>query len=193
MSSKFVLVCSVNDDGNTVASEIGTGVGSNPNTVGPDAWNTIRRIAEYLQQSALGRGINIDYCDTAVSASTTGTFTGAPSNNETMVINGVTFTAKTAAPLGTNGFLIGASVTATAANLAAAINASTTAGIINTVRASSALGVVTFYSVVPGSVGLNIPITEALSNFTVAAATFSTGGTQAHSVQIPAGVASVAS
>lgn len=188
-SSKFVLVVTTGNDGASTACEIApTGTKGSPFTVGAGAWETVRAIADFMTDESMGRGINIVFFDTAVSASTTGTFTGAPSNNETMVINGVTFTAKSAAPLGTNGFLIGGSVTATAANLAAAINASTTAGIINTVSASSALGVVTFFATVPGSAGLNIPITEALSNFTVAAATFSTGGTQAHNATISAGL-----
>ena len=189
MSSKFVLVVTTNNDAATTAGEIApsTSVPGQSMTPGAGAFAAVDNIAKFLTQEMLGRGINIVYFDTAVSASTTGTFTGSPSNNETITVNGVVFTAKTSGATG-NQFNIGSSVTANAANLAAAINASTTAGIINTVGATSALGVVTFFSIIPGSVGLNIPITEALSNFTVAAATFSTGGTQAHNAVLSAGL-----
>lgn len=189
MSSKFVLVCTTPNDGPTTAGEIApsTSVPGQSNTTGAGAWDTVQDIGAFLQTQAMGSGINIVYYDTAVSASTTGTFTGAPSADETITVNGVAFTAKSSGATG-NQFNIGSSVTATAANLAAAINASTTAKIIGTVGASSALGVVTFYSIVPGSVGLNIPITEALSNFTLADTTFSTGGTQSHNATISAGL-----
>ena len=188
-NSKFVLVVTTANDGNTTAGEIApsTSVPGQTNTTGAGAWDTVQDIAAFLASEGMGRGINIVYYDTAVSASTTGTFTGSPSNNETITINGVVFTAKTSGATG-NQFNIGSSVTANAANLVAAINASTTAGIVGTVSASNVAGVVTFSSVVPGSVGLNIPITEALSNFTLAATTFTTGGTQSHNSTISAGI-----
>jgi len=47
---------------------------------------------------------------------------------------------------------------------------------------------VTFFSIVPGSVGLNIPMTESLDNFTLADTTLSTGGTQAHNATLSAGL-----
>lgn len=189
-SSKFVLVVTTANDGPTTAGEIApsTSVPGQCNTTGAGAWDTIQDIAAFIAGEGLGRGINIRYFDTAVSASTTGTFTGDPSNNETVTVNGVVFTAKTSGATGNQYNITAGSVTANAAALAAAINASTTAGIVNTVGATSALGVVTFFAIVPGSVGLNIPITESTSNFTVAAATFTTGGTQSHNSTISAGL-----
>lgn len=186
-NSKFTLVVETTLDGATTASEIGTGVGGNPYTTGAGAWDLVNKIGAFLQTQAQGRGLMISYSDTGVSASTTGTFTGAATAADTITINGVVFTARASAPAA-NEFVLSTNVTTGAANLAAAINASTTAGIINTVRATSAAGVVTFYSVVPGPVGLNIPITEALNNFTLAATTFATGGTQAHNATIQAGI-----
>jgi hypothetical protein len=187
MSSKFVLVVTTNNDAATTASEIAPNVSGNPNTVGSGAPGAVRRIAEFLMAQSLGRGINIRYWDTAVSASTTGTFTGAPTAGQSMTVNGVTFTARASGATG-NEFNIGASVTATAANLAAAINASTTAKVINTVGATSALGVVTFFAIAAGSAGLNIPMTEGLDSFTLADTTLSTGGTQAHNSTISDGL-----
>jgi hypothetical protein len=188
-SSKFVLVVTTNNDAGTTAGEIApsTSVPGQPNTPGIGSGNAIRNIARFLEGEVNGRGINVVYFDTAVSASTTGTFTGAPTAADTITVNGVVFTARASGAVA-NEFNIGGSVTANAANLAAAINASTTAGIINTVGATSALGVVTFYAIVPGSAGKNIPITESLGNFTLAATTFTTGGTQAHNAVLSSGL-----
>lgn len=187
-SSKFVLVVTTSNDGATTASEIAPGTAANAMSTGAGAWAAIDRIGAFIQgEASSGRGINVVYFDTAVSASTTGTFTGSPSNNDTITVNGVVFTAKTSGATG-NQFNIGASVTANAANLVAAINASTTAGVLNVVSASNVAGVVTFTSVVPGEVGLNTPITESLGNFTLAATTFTTGGTKAHSATLSAGL-----
>lgn len=187
MSSKFVLVVESNNDAATTASEIAPNVSSNSHAGNADAWATIDNIASFIQTQVLGRGVNVVYFDTAVSASTTGTFTDLPTAAQSMTVNGVTFTVRASGASG-NEWNMGADVTACAANLAAAINASTTAGVIGTVKASSALGVITFTAVVPGSAGKNIPMTEGLDNFTLADTTLSTGGTQAHTTVISAGL-----
>lgn len=187
-SSKFVLVVSTNNDAGTTASEIAPNVATNPNTTGAGAWDAINNIAAFLQNQTNGRGINVVYYDTAVSASTTGTFTGDPLAGDTVTINGVAFTARASGAVANEYNFVVGSVTATAAALAAAINASTTARIIGTIGASSALGVVTFYSIIPGSVGLPTVLSESTSNFTLADTTLSTGGTQAHSTILSAGL-----
>lgn len=188
MASKFVLVCNTNNDAATTASEIAPNVASNPFTTGVGAGGAINNIAAFLQTQVLGRGINVVYYDTAISASTTGTFTGDPLAGDTVTINGVAFTARASGAVANEYNFVAGSVSLTAAALAAAINASTTARIIGTVGATSALGVVTFFSIVPGSVGLTTTITESTSNFTLAATTFSTGGTQAHSTTLSSGL-----
>ncbi len=190
MASKFVLVCEVADTGGTVAGEIApsSSVPGQCLTTGAGAWDTVQNIGAYLQNKAIGSGIKITYFDTAVSASTTGTFTADPTAADTITINGVVFTARASGAVANEFNFVVGSVTLTAAALAAAINASTTAGIVGTVGASSALGVVTFFATVPGSAGLNIPITESLGGFTLAAVTFATGGTQSHNAVISAGV-----
>lgn len=113
----------------------------------------------------------------AVQGSRSGTFTGVPLNNETCVINGVTFTAKTSGATG-DQFNIGGSAALTATAMISAINASTTAGILDVILASSGgSGVVTLTSKQAGKVGNAIDLTEAFTNFTWAGAVF-TGGTQ---------------
>lgn len=190
MSSKFILVVTTTNDAATTAGEIApsTSVPGQSNTTGAGAWDTVQDIAAFLQTEAMGRGINIRYADTAVSASTTGTFTGDPTAGDTVTLNGTAFTARASGAVANEYNFVPGNVTATAAALAAAINASTTAGIINTVGATSALGVVTFFSIVPGPVGKNIACSESTNNFTLADTTFSTGGTQSHNATISAGL-----
>lgn len=101
----------------------------------------------------------------AGKASATVTFTGAPTAAQTVTINGVVFTARASGATG-NEFNIGGNVTATALNLATAINASTTDGISGAVTASSSSGVVTITAITPGKAGLGYTIAETLSNAT---------------------------
>lgn len=166
MASNFVLVVSTNNDAATTASEIAPNVASNSHTTGADAWGAVRRISDFLQQESMGRGINVVITTSSVYATGTVTFTGAPSAAETMLIANVTFTARASGATG-NEFNIGGSVSVTAANLAAAINASSNlAGIVT---ATSALGVVTITSIVPGPIGNGIQLSESLSNTTFSA------------------------
>lgn len=190
MSSKFILVVTTTNDGATTAGEIApsTSVPGQSATTGAGAWDAIQGIAGFLQEETLGRGINIRYADTAVSASTTGTFTGDPVAADTVTVNGQAFTARASGAVANEYNFVAGNVTATAAALAAAINASTTTGIINTIGASSAAGVVTFFSIVPGPIGKNVAISESTSNFTLADTTFSTGGTQSHNATLSAGL-----
>lgn len=190
MSSKFVLIVTTTDDANTVAGALATsGVSGNSSTAGSGAIDAIRNIGAYLEnKAAQGPGINVVYFDTAVSASTTGTFTGDPTAGDTVTINGVAFTARASGAVANEYNIVTSSVSGNAAALAAAINASVTARVINTVGATSALGVVTFYSIVPGSSGITTTITESTANFTLVATTFTTGGTQSHNAVLSAGL-----
>lgn len=189
-SSKVILVITVPSDGATTAGEIApsASVPGQSNTTGAGAWDTVQDIGAWLQAQAMGSGINIRYADTAVSASTTGTFTGDPLAGDTVTVNGQAFTARASGAVANEYNFVAGSVSLTAAALAAAINASTTTGVINTIGATSALGVVTFFSIVPGPVGKNIVLSESTSNFTLADTTMSTGGTQSHNATISAGL-----
>lgn len=121
-----------------------------------------QRVVDYLtrvssgNESAYSAGnapsIAISIRGNAVQATATITFSDHATANDTLIINGVTFTAK-ASGAGANEFNVGASATASATNLAAAINASVTALIPNYVTASSALGVVTLTSAFYGISG----------------------------------------
>lgn len=99
-------------------------------------------------------------------------FTGNPSNDETVTINGVVFTAKTSGATG-NQWNIGVSAAANATALAAAINASSTAGIVNVITASASSGTVTLTANVAGVAGL-YPLIDGLSNATVTQFTVAT-------------------
>jgi hypothetical protein len=96
------------------------------------------------------------------SASATVTFSDVATIGDTVIINGVTFTAAAAAAA--NVFAIGATATASAAGLAAAINASVTALVSGYVTATSALGVTTVTSALPGTAGNQTTIAEGVDD-----------------------------
>lgn len=96
--------------------------------------------------------INVIVQGNETFATGTFTFTGAASASDTVLINGVTFTAEASGATG-NQWNIGLTATATAANLAAAINGSVTALVAGYVTATSALGVVTVSSAIPSISG----------------------------------------
>jgi hypothetical protein len=113
----------------------------------------------------------------AVAASVVGTFTGAPSVDDTITVNGVAFTAKASGATG-NQFNIGGTVTITATNFVTAFNASASAAASGLMVASSLSGVVTITCLQPGLIGNAIQCSESCSNFAFAAsATALSGGT----------------
>lgn len=89
-------------------------------------------------------------------------------------VNGVEFTAVAADPEG-NEFLVGVDDTATAVNLAAAINASTHEDIAGVVTATSATTVVTIRAVDAGTGGNAITLETPDTTITVSAATLANG------------------
>jgi len=103
------------------------------------------------------------------------TFTGSPVNGETMVVNGTTFTAKTA-PIGANDFLIGSTVSDTATNFSNMFNS--TGGERDNAFAGPTAGVVDITWGTVGVAGNSIVFTEALSNATANGAG-TLGGTRA--------------
>lgn len=101
--------------------------------------------------------------------------TAAPSADETVVIGGRTYTFK-AAVANPDEVLPGATISAAAANLAAAINNGSGGGAPNAlVTASANAGVVTLTALVPGDEGNAITLTETGTNIAVSGATL-TGG-----------------
>lgn len=184
MASKFVLVVNTNNDGNTTASEIGANVASNGNTIGAGAPAAIDNIAAFIQSQQIGRGINVVVYDTAVAAAGSITFTGRPVADETLTICNTTLTAKDSGANGTTQFNTDvASVTVTAAALAACINANTTLN--KQVSATSSLGVVTITALIPGVVGNGFDLTESMTNTTKSA--FASGA-ESHKATLSAGL-----
>lgn len=111
--------------------------------------------------------------ETAVQASGTVTLSSHVATN-TVTINGVAFTCMASGATG-NQYNVGADDTATADNLAAAINASSTALVSGYVTASAASGVVTVTAVRPGLAG-NMFTLAISANGSVSGAKL-TGGT----------------
>jgi hypothetical protein len=122
------------------------------------------------------------------------TFTGSGSADETVTIGSVTYTLK-AAPSAANEVLVGADETETAANIAAAINASGTedveygSGTVAhpSVTASAAAGVVTVTAKEEGSDANAIGTTETVSTDASWGDTTLTGGVDSQGVK-PIGV-----
>lgn len=113
----------------------------------------IERIQNYLGMLQNGvRLATVQVGILGVKATGTFTFSAAASANDTVLINGVTFTAVASGATG-NQWNIGTTATQTATNLAAAINASVTALVQNYVTATSAAGVVTVTASDPGEMG----------------------------------------
>ena len=125
----------------------------------------------------------------------TGTITLAtaqPTDGDTVTLNGVTFTFKTAlVPGAANQVLIGASLTTAAANLAAAINSNIDPN-VNEAQAVAATGVVTLTAVDYGALYNAYTLTKQFAtsgNCTLSGATL-TGGVDptVEGVSVPTGV-----
>lgn len=143
--------------------------------------SVVNSIAAFLESLVGGCELNpvvgVSVDDAATPASGTIVFSGAGAANDTVLINGVTFTAVASGATG-NQWNVGASATASAANLAAAINASASALVSGHVSAVAAAGTVTITSKVRGVYGNAVTIakgTDAGSVMTVSGARL-TGG-----------------
>lgn len=86
------------------------------------------------------------------------------SNNDTGVVAGVTFTAKTSGATG-NQFNISSTPGTQAANMVAAFNAS--ASLVGLVTAANVAGVITLTASVPGAIGNLLVTTSAWTNVAV--------------------------
>lgn len=128
--------------------------------------------------AAVRSGVVDSGASDALEASKTGTFTGSPTANETISINGVIITfVASASPTNNQVSLSGSpSTTTLATRLAATINTSTTGLLSGVVGASSSGAVVTVTCLVPGVIGNNIPLTDSATNFAWAGAATSLSG-----------------
>lgn len=104
-----------------------------------------------------------------VKATGTITFSGLPVANETIAVNGTTYTFKATAATATE-ITIGADATATASNTAAKIDANDSA-----VDAVNVAGVVTISAANTGEYGNAITLAESATNTAVSGATLSGG------------------
>lgn len=131
-------------------------------------------LCEQLQGGLMNGSVNAKWA--ADYAQIVGTFTGNPSNGETITIGGQTITAVTSGATA-NQFNIGVGATANAAACVAAINASVL--LSAWVVASNVAGAMTIRALIPGSMGNAITLADSMSNFAWAgAATRLAGGAQ---------------
>jgi len=140
----------------------------------------VRNLLNYLHSVTSGceaavdastpRSMIVEVQDSKVKASGTLTLASVIATN-TAIINGVTFTAVAAGATG-NQFNVGGTDTITAANLAAAINASVTALVAGYVTATSAAAVVTVSSAFYGLAGNQTTIAGGGATVTASGARF---------------------
>lgn len=129
------------------------------------------KLANYLEGLAAGNYSGIEGDNKAIIAGQTnayGTITlssTGPVATNTFTLNGVTFTAVASGATG-NQFNIGGSNSATATNIASAINGSTSDAVSGVVSASASGAVVTVSALAPGKLG---------NGNTIAAGTFANG------------------
>ena len=109
----------------------------------------------------------------AVQGTAVLTVTAAAVNNETMVVCGVTFTAKTSGAVG-NEFNLNATPTTQATNMVTAFNASP--DLTGIVTAANVAGVITLTAALAGKVGNALVVTESLTG-TVVTTSFATAAT----------------
>lgn len=130
----------------------------------------INRLRQYLAQVLAGNSgpdgstnPNVVFKIQANQTQASGTiaFSGVSTANDTVLINGVTFTAVASGATG-NQWNVGANATASAANLAAAINASATALVSSQVSASAASGTLTITSLNYGVYGNQCTIAKGV-------------------------------
>jgi phage tail sheath gpL-like len=136
--------------------------------------NAFRNIGKWFEDVAIGaRTFNGEVIANGVPASGTVTFTAIVAT-DTVTVGGVVFTA-VAAGATNNQFNVGGSQAITAANFAAAIEASTTSGVQSNLSAVANGAVITITVEEPGTIG-NFLSLAISAHGTVSAATL-TGGT----------------
>ena len=149
---------------------------------------SIESVARYVHGYAVGawRG-DLLWRMGAVKARAILALSGQPSDSETFVLCGTTFTAKTSGATG-NEFNIGATVPETLANIAAAVNASATTKVTGSVTSSVISATqVAFDAIDAGAAGNGYVLTESMSNTT---RTDFTGGSDGTETVLSAGGAS---
>lgn len=144
------------------------------------------RLGAYIDGANEGRGSQCTVNIGGNRASSTITFTGAPSAGQTCSINSTAFTARASGAVG-NEFNIGATIEESAANLAAAVNASVAAAIRGVMRATSSGGVVTLTAVVPRSGTQGITSTTTAMTNTSTSGAFTGGANIAFHYRIDVG------
>jgi phage tail sheath gpL-like len=172
MAKSVILI--THDEGSAdISEQIGVSDSSNRMLQIVKLQNWLNGLAGGAKKASLAVGTS------AVQASGTITFSDTGAADDTVLINGVTFTAKASGATG-NEWNVGASATLSAAALAAAINASVTALVSGYVTASADSGVVTITAVRPGTLGNCITIAEGVdagADMAVSGARL-TGGTE---------------
>lgn len=133
-----------------------------------DGSNVLRKLANSLMRAASGASAsNIFLAHNAVAANAVLTFTGAGTALDTITIGNIVITLVTSGATG-NQINIGASASATAANLAAFINAGGNGGNLSGICSAVVVGaVVTLTAAVPGAIGNGLQLAISSTSVTI--------------------------
>lgn len=151
---------------------------------GSDKYEVAHRMANYiagLMGGAYTCSMDLQVAEgNAAAATGTITFSGVGAANDTILINGVTFTAVASGATG-NQYNIGGTATLTAASLASAINASASALVNQHVTAAAVTGVITLTAAKKGAAGNAVTLAEGVdaNNHMAESGARLTGGTNA--------------
>lgn len=141
----------------------------------------VNYLMSFVAGSRAGKYYVQTYNKDGVAASGTLTLASVVATN-TCAVNGVTFTCVASAPTNVQ-FVKGGTDTVTAANLAAAINASTNPALLGSVAATSTGAVVTVTAIEPGLSGNGYTLTAG-TNFTRSGANLTSGTTDTGPVNL---------
>lgn len=160
MASYQTLILSLPDSAATFASIV------NLTSATPGAHEIVSGLINYLKgiNSGARSGALTIYNGSVQGTAVLTVSAGGSSNDETMSLCGVTFTAKTSGATG-NQFNISATAATQAANMVAAFNASS--NLTGICTASNVAGVITITATVPGKLGNALVVTESLTNVAV--------------------------
>lgn len=144
---------------------------------GAGSWRNVFQLLSWLRGFAKGtRRGSIKVKQGPIQATATITSTGIASAADTVTVANIVLTAVASGAVPANGeWNVSAVVATQATSIALAINSIST--LTGKVTATSALGVVTITSVVPGLVGNGLQISENASNVTNTAFASGTDGT----------------
>lgn len=130
-----------------------------------DSPSALRKVSEHAMRASLGAmAANLSLAFNPVAAQATVTFTGAGTASDTLTVGNVVITLVASGATG-NQVNIGASASATAANVVSLINSS--ASFTGICTATNAGAVITLTAAIPGTIGNGLALSKSSTSITL--------------------------